>query len=312
MAEETPQAPVETPMEGAPPLDPTAVVEDAVPSNKGNLMEQAAVGEEAPPAEPPAHPHDTAPPPPATIEPGVRPDFIMEQHWNKETGEVNLEALAKSYADSRKENNKLQQNIEGKPLETPEEYLKDFVPPSRGRGSDGQEGSPLDRFAEGLDAEDPAFVAASKAAKNANLSKKQFDEFVFSFMEATNDLLPEPINPQDELEKLGEGGQSLVNHNAKWINGLRSTGVLNQDQYDLLLDFGGSALGVELVNALRMNSGEKPIPINSSVNNGAKTPDECSAMLADERYQADGPVGDAYRAEVEAEFAKTHGTGTNN
>ena len=127
-------------------------------------------------------------------------------------------------------------------------------------------------------------------------------------METSNELLPEPVNMEDELGKLGDGGEMQVKTNAQWINGLKANGILNQDLYDLLLDFGATALGVELVNALRVNSGEKPIPIGASVNKGAKTPLECQAMIADKRYNEQGAVGDSYRAEVEAEFIKTYGT----
>lgn len=309
MAEQEVETPPEpAPMEGAPPATP--VVETPVPTDKSGLMGKAAAGEEPPkPDEPPVHPAE-APPEPKPTPTGERPEFLPEQFWDTEKKEVNLEEFAKSYAEVRNQNNKLLQIGGGKPLETAEEYIKDFVPPTRGRpGADGEVGSPLDRFDEGLQGNDPVFLAAAKAAKKANLSKKQYDEFIYTFMEESNELLPEPLNEEAELEKLGSDGIKLVKTNANWINALKANGVLNQDQYDLLLDFGGTALGVELTNALRVNSGEKKIPLGGSVNTGVKTPDECAAMLKDPRYNEDGPAGDAYRAEVEAEFAKTHGTG---
>lgn len=300
--------PEPAPIEGSPP--PTPVVETPQPSDKTGLMGKAAAGEEEPaPGEPPKHPAEMPPEPAPPVE-GERPEFVPEQFWDMEKKEVKLEELTKSYAEVRNENNKLLQVGGGKPLETPEEYIKDFVPPTRSRpGKDGAEGDPLDRFEEGLTAQDPAFLAAAKAAKNASLSKKQFDEFIYSFMEESNNFLPKPLNEEEELESLGPDGINMVKVNANWINSMKTHGVLNQDQYDLLLDFGKTALGVELTNALRTNSGEKPIPLGGSVNTGVKTPDECQAMLADERYHKDGAVGDAYRAEVDAEFAKTHGTG---
>ena len=76
------------------------------------------------------------------------------------------------------------------------------------------------------------------------------------------------------------------------------------------LGFGSTALGVQLTNKLRLNSGEKPIPgkLNGNANKGRKTPDECQAMMDDERYRADGAAGDAFRAEVDKAFAETFGT----
>lgn len=302
--------PAEPPaMEGAPPLDPNAPAPGEPPPAKApGLMGQSGE-EDPPPAEPPKHPAEGEPPPAEPAKQGERPTYVPEQFWNDEKKEVDVEAFAKSYSDIRNQNNKLLQDSGGKPLETEEEYLKDFIPPTKGRpGVGGEEGKPLDRFEEGLDAQDPAFVCAAKAAKSALLSKKQFDEFIISYMEEANNLLPEPVNVAGEMEKLGDGGEVMVQTNVNWVHSLKRNGVINQDQHDLLFDFGSTALGVELVNALRTNSGEKPIPINASVNSGAKTPDECQAMIADERYRQDGPVGDSYRAEVDAEFVKTFGT----
>lgn len=296
------------PIDGAPPADPNAAPPAPPAPAVPGLMGQQAAGEPAPPAEP-VHPAEGDPKPQEPARPGERPEYVPEQFWNVEKKEVDLEAFAKSYADVRNQNNKLLQDGPGKPLETAEEYLKDFVPPTRGRaGANGEEGSPLDRFEEGLDAGDPAFQAAAKSAKEAQLSKKQFDDFIFAFMENSNALLPEPLNVEKEMEKLGEGGMAMVQTNVNWVNSLKSNGILNEDQHKLLYEFGSTALGVELVNALRTNSGEKPIPVNASVNAGAKTLAECQAMVADDRYREEGPVGDAYRAEVDAAFAKTVGT----
>lgn len=311
MAEPAPPAepPVEPPpMEGAPPLDPNAppVGEPASAKTPG-LMGQNQPGEPEP-VEPPKHPAEGEPEPTPAPE-GERPSYVPEQFWNTEKKEVDMEAFAKSYSDVRNQNNKLIQDKGGLPLQSEEEYLKDFVPPTKGRPNvGGEEGMPLDRFEEGLDAQDPAFLCAAKAAKKAMLSKKQFDEFVISYMEEANTLLPDPINVEDELNKLGDGGEMMVQTNVNWVNSLKRNGVVNEDQYKLLFEFGSTAIGVELVNALRTNSGEKPIPINSSVNSGAKTPVECQAMIADPRYLKEGAEGDAYRAEVETEFIKTYGT----
>lgn len=300
------------PMDGAPPLDPNnpPPADQPTPgSGAPGLMGDAAkkAGEPAPGQEPPAHPADAPPAPPQSA--AEKPDYLPEQFWNKEKGEVDLKAFSKSYADVRNQYNKLVQDGGGTPLQDPEDYLKDFTPPTKGRpGVGGEEGMPLDRFQEGLDAQDPAFLAAAKAAKKASMTKKQFDEFVISYMEEANKLLPEPINVENEMKLLGDGGETLVKTNLQWINSLKVNGVLNEDQYNLLMDFGATALGVQLTNALRINSGEKPIPVGASVNNGAKTPAECQAMIANPLYHKDGAEGDAYRAEVEAEFIKTYGT----
>ncbi len=251
--------------------------------------------------------------PGTTPEPGTiadRPEYIAEQFWNTESGTPKVEELSKSYNELRNQNNKLMaEKGKGAPEEAGE-YLKDYKPPHRSRPSgDQKEGDVLDRFGE-LDAGDPVFVAISKFAKNGNMSKGQFDDGMQTLMEELHGILPEPFNPEKEKGLLGEGAEQMIKTNRSWIDTLARNGVVNEDEFNLLLGFGSTALGVQLTNKLRLNSGEKPIPgkLNGNANTGRKTPDECQAMMADERYYADGPAGDAFRAEVDKAFAETFGT----
>jgi len=74
---------------------------------------------------------------PSSVE---RPKDIGEQFWDSVKGEVRTDSLAKAYNDSRKHNNKLLQQLDGKGLapEKAEDYLKDYRPPHRARPSDGE------------------------------------------------------------------------------------------------------------------------------------------------------------------------------
>jgi len=239
-----------------------------------------------------------------------RPDYIPEQFWDPATGTLKDEALANSYKEIRNQNNKLMQDKGEKAPEKAEDYLTDYQPPHRSRPADGQkEGDVLDRYGE-LDVGDPVFIAISKFAKNGNMSKEQFDGGMQTLMEELHVILPEPFNAEKEKEILGESAENMIDTNRGWIDTLVRNGVINEDEFNLLLGFGATALGVQLTNKLRLNSGEKPIPVNlnGGANKGRKTPAECQAMMADERYSADGPAGDAFRAEVDKAFAETYGT----
>lgn len=249
-------------------------------------------------------------PEPETEEPvkGERPESIPEQFWDKDKGEIKSESLAKSYSDLRKQFNKLQKDKgkSEKALETAEEYLEDFEVPKEIETEDGVKS--LDRIRD-LPNDDPVVVSFSKAAKKYNLSKEQFAGIVTDVLAGANDLMPEPYNREAEIEALGgeEKAIPVIRTNQNYLLHLHKNGVLNEDQYKYALDFGATAIGVETLNKLRVNAGEKPIPTGASVNTGAKTPDECAAMMSDPRYNEEGPGGDAYRAEVEAEFRKTYG-----
>ncbi|MCK4784657.1 MAG: hypothetical protein KAV87_12965 [Desulfobacteraceae bacterium] len=250
---------------------------------------------------------------PAAPEPGTiakRPAYISEQFWDAEKGAVKGEDLANSYNVLRKEFNKLSQEKGGNAPEKAEDYLADYKPPHRSRAAEGQkDGDPLDRYGD-LSANDPVFLAMAKFAKKGNMSPADFTDGMQDLMETLHPLLPEVFNPEKEKGLLGEGAEHMIKTNRDWIDTLARNGVVNEDEFNLLLGFGGTAIGVQLTNKLRLNSGEKPIPgkLNGGANKGRKTPDECNAMMADERYHAEGAAGDAYRAEVDKAFAETFGT----
>ena len=239
-----------------------------------------------------------------------KPAYIAEQFWDVEKGVLKDEALATSYNTLRKEFNELSQDKGGKAPEKAEDYLVDYKPPHRSRPTGEQkDGDPLDRFGE-MDAADPVFIAMSKAAKHANISTGQFNDLMQVAMEELHPILPETFNAEKEKALLGEGADHMIKTNRDWIDTLSRNGVVNEDEFNLLLGFGATALGVQLTNKLRLNSGEKSIPVklNGNANSGRKTPDECQALMDDDRYRLDGPAGDAYRSEVDKAFAETFGT----
>lgn len=299
--------PESTPPEGTPPENnsnggiPAAVSPDGLLSGSSTPDPEGTPPEGTPP-------EGTAPE--VTPVPGEvpkRPAHIAAQFWDEVKGEVLPEAMGKAYNDLRKQFNKLNQE-KGEVPETPEDYLKDWLPPHRTRAGEGEkEGKEFTRYGE-LQTTDPVFQALAKAAKKNNLTAVQFKEFTQDIMEDLHGILPDPFDAQAELGKLGEAGPVVVETNLKWMEHLHKNGVLNEDQFNHLRGVGKTALGVEVVNILRLNSGEKPIPLNASVNSGVKTQDEVNAMVADPLYKKDGPDGDAFRAKVDLEFAKTFGT----
>jgi len=185
------------------------------------------------------------------------------------------------------------------------------MPPHRLRPSgDEKEGQLFHKFPSELQSDDPIMVALAKGAKSANLSPAAFKDMAQVVLEEIHGALPEPVNKEQQKALLGDGADKMISTNREWIDGLKKNGTLNEDEHKKLTQLGNDALGVQLVEKIRINSGEKPIPrsLGGSVNKGAKTPDECAAMLADERYHASGPAGDAFRLEVDKEFKLTHGT----
>jgi len=234
----------------------------------------------------------------------ARPDYMPEQFWDADKGEVNVENLAKGYTSLRAEFNKANKNGKGSVPDAPDGYLEDFeIPRTRGEGDDAQH---LDRVKE-LNSDDPALAAVAAAAHKHGLTTKQFKGLVSDVMFDLNGMMPEPFDMERELDALGAESRDdalrVINVNKTWLDGLRASGTLNEDQYLAARQMGMSALGMQTLNVLREQAGERPIPLNTSIaNGGAKTQGELQEMMKDPRYKEDGPAGDAYRAEVERGF----------
>ncbi len=243
---------------------------------------------------------------------GDRPEDIPEQFWDKEKKAVKAEAMGKSYKDLRNELNKLKQEGKKDPkaLEKPEEFLQDYEAPKTFKDEKGDD-QDLYRIGN-IEKDDPALKVFSEVAAKAKLTKDQFNIIVSKFLGGIHGMLPEPFNRDTEIEDLGgeEIAGPLIKINQGWLTHLHKNGILNEDQFKYSLIFGETAIGVEVLNAIRVNSGEKPIPKSASVNTGIKTPDELQAMMADPRYGKETAEGKAYQEEVDAEFKKTHGEGT--
>lgn len=310
------------PVTPAPAESATPGSTPAAPKAEG-LLANATPG----PGAPNPSPADPAQPAPASVDPAAtpgpgeiagRPDYIAEQFWNTESGKPKVEELSKSYNELRNQNNKLMQEKGQSAPEKAEDYLKDYVPPHRSRPSgDQKEGDIMSRYGD-LDAGDPVFVAISKFAKNGNMSKGNFDDGMQTLLQDLHEVLPEPLDEAKEMAILGESGKVMVETNRDWADTLMRNGVINEAEFNQLLSLGGSAIGVQLMNKMRLNSGEKPIPLSldSGQDNGRKTPDECAALQAVETSPGSGqllkdentPAGQAHRDKITAAYSETYGT----
>lgn len=180
---------------------------------------------------------------------------IPEKFIDKESGEVNFKALAKSYEEIRAAYNRASQGKDGKAPENHEDYVKSM------QDEDGKFVIPegTDRFGE-IANDDPAILGFAKAAKEAGISDKQFQALVQSTMVEWNGLLPEPLNLDEERDKLGKNAPALINANKAWVKGLLEQGQITEDLYTRAMELGRDAVGVKLMQALREQSGEIHIP----------------------------------------------------
>jgi hypothetical protein len=182
-----------------------------------------------------------------------RPDYIPENFWNVEKGEVNIEGMAKSYSELRKAFNERNND---KPAEDVNEYFsKDYFTDEGMLKTDKLE----------LSKDDPALKAAFEAAKNSGMGIKQANEFISQFVDGMSEFLPEQVDVKEELGKLGDNGEKLVSGIKIWVDGMLKNGDIDDGVHAEILNLGKTAAGIKALDVLRQKTGEMTLPIGEAL-----------------------------------------------
>ena len=204
-----------------------------------------------------------------------KPEFISSNFWNEEKGEVDIEALAKSQADLRK------QISQGK-HKAPKDGVYD-----------------LDAFGETAD-DDPVKAHVLSWAKDNGISQAGLDDLVGKVVEMG--VMGEQSYKADlekERKELGPNADARINGMVKWASSLVNKGIWGNDDFEEFKVMGGTAKGIAALEKIRA-SYEGRVPTETIPVEGAPSKDELYAMVGDEKYKND-PV---YRAKVEKAFAE--------
>jgi len=208
-------------------------------------------------------------------EPLERPDWWPENFWKAEEAEPDLEAIAKSWTDLRK------QISQGK-----------HKAPADGK---------YDASAFGDTPEDdPVRQHVMNWASENQISQAALDQLVGQVVEMNqNQAENYSINLEQERKALGPNADARINGMVKWASGLVNKGVWSQDDFEEFKVMGGTARGIAALEKLR-SSYEGRVPVESTPVEGAPSKEELYAMVADERYQTDP----SFRKKVERAFAQ--------
>jgi len=183
----------------------------------------------------------------------VRPDYIPENFWNAESGEVNTEGLAKSYAELRKAFNEKNNDKAGEKVE--DYFSEEFYT------EDGMFKSEKVEISK----DDPAIKAAYEAAKNAGMGVKQANEFISQFVAGMETNLPPKVDVQAELAKLGENAEKTVSGLKTWVDGMLNNKDIDAEVHAAMLDLGKTAAGIKALDVLRQKTGEMSLPIGEAM-----------------------------------------------
>jgi len=207
-----------------------------------------------------------------------RPDWWPENFWKKDESEPDLEALAKSWTDLRK------QISQGK-HKAPEDGNYDFS-----------------AFGETPD-DDPVRGHVSTWAKEYGVSQAALDALVGPIIEMGGQQQQQvKFDAAAEKKALGPNADTIIKGMTQWASGLVQKGIWGADDFEEFKVMGGTANGIKALMKLR-ETYEGRIPTQSAPVDGAPSKAELNQMVADPKYKTDP----AYRQKVERLFQQVYG-----
>jgi hypothetical protein len=216
---------------------------------------------------------------PEEDEPLERPDWWPENFWKKDNSEPDLEGIAKSWMDLRK------QISQGK-----------HKPPEDGKYDTAVFGD--------IPEDDPVRSHVLGWAKEYGISQAAFDKLVGDVVAMGGD---QQVQMQrtiaEEKAALGPNADAIINGMTDWARGLVRKGIWGKDDFEEFKVMGGTAKGILALSKLRETYEGTRIPKESVPVEGAPSKDELYAMVGDPKYQSDP----AYRAKVEKLFQQNFG-----
>jgi hypothetical protein len=207
---------------------------------------------------------------PAPEDPLERPDYWPENFWKKDDNEPDLEGIAKSWTDLRK------QISQGK-----------HKAPADGKYN-------LEVFGEEAET-NPMATTLSSWAKDNGLSQTAFDDLVGNLQTQAKELMQgDMIDPAAEMKQLGPNGGAIVNGMVDWARGLVNKGVWSKDDFEEFKIMGGTARGITALMKVR-SAYEGRVPIQSAPLEGRMTKEDLISKMNDPRWKTDA----SYRLPIE-------------
>ena len=210
-------------------------------------------------------------------EPLERPDWWPENFWKGEESAPDLEGIAKSWMDLRKQISQGKHKV-----------------PEDGKYDTSSFGN--------IPEDDPVRQHVTNWAKEYGISQSAFDALVGNVVEMQNNNMEAfQTNLNEERKALGPNAEARINGMVKWASGLVNKGVWSKDDFEEFKIMGGTAKGIAALEKLRA-SYEGRLPVETTPVDGAPSKEELYEMVADPRYQTDP----SYRQKVERAFAQNY------
>lgn len=208
-----------------------------------------------------------------------RPDWWPENFWKKDEAAPDVQALAKSWSDLRKQI-------------------------SQGKHKAPADGNYDVAAFKDIPAEDPVRNHVISWAKEYGVSQAALDDLVGKVVEMGFEAQQtSSVNLAEEKKALGPNADARINGMVKWASGLVNKGVWGKDDFEEFKYMGGTAKGIAALEKLRA-AYEGRVPTESAPIEGAISKEELYSMVGDPKYQTDP----GYRKKVERMFQENFGT----
>lgn len=204
-----------------------------------------------------------------------RPDYVPEKFWDADKGEARLQTFSESYTHlEQKLHSKmddLRAEVKAESLANRPENSSDYTLPEL-EGVEFQD-------------EDPLLSFWREQAHGMGMDNDGFQEGIKSYVEALQAMAP---NVDQELEKLGEDGQTRINAINAWADA-----KLSEDTKNALNSLATTAEGVVAIEEMMALSQSSA----SSVDGGQSAPvaeslEELQALMNDPKYWGAAGVRD--------------------
>ena len=208
--------------------------------------------------------------------PGENSPPVGEEFWDAENKTVKTDDLWKAFQQEQTRAKGLRDKL-AKGYQNVPEKVEDY---SFELAKESQEKMGDVKFNDTL-------VGLTKtAAKEAGLSKEQYNQFMASVIPQLHEIsnqqqqTPEEIQAkadvwrESEKQKLGLNAQSIIDNTNTWLEGLNKIGTFSPEEYDLLRHgVGASAAGIRVLQKLRnLSTGDNQGSIR--MNSPAEAPAE--------------------------------------
>lgn len=179
-----------------------------------------------------------------------RPENIPEKFWKD--GQTDVDGMAKAYAELEKAHGKLKRDKQGLGDDLPEtagDYFKD-----------GLELEGVERLKiEGP--EDPGLMAWGEVCHKHGIGKELATNLAKEMFQMMDKHAEAPLDPDAEFDKLGKGGQALIDGVFVWADGLERSGRISESDAAVIADLSKTADGIKFLASMRQAAGEERIPL---------------------------------------------------